>query len=88
MADSYYGIDILLLASLGVFGYFGQVFMTKAFQIGETNIIASIKYIEVVFSIAAGIGFLGEKYAIFSIVGMLMIITGVILNIWYKRVIL
>lgn len=81
-----HGIDILLLASLGVFGYFGQIFMTKAFQMGETNIIAPIKYIEVVFSIVAGIGFLGEKYAILSIVGMLMIISGVLLNIWYKRV--
>ncbi len=80
-----HGIDILLLSSLGVLGYIGQLFMTKAFQIGETNIIAPIKYIEVVFSIVAGIGFLGEEYTIISIVGMVMIITGVLLNIWYKR---
>ncbi len=80
-----HGIDILLLLSLGVLGYFGQLFMTKAFQIGETNIIAPVKYIEVVFSIAAGIGFLGEKYAMLSILGMVMIISGVLLNIWYKR---
>ncbi len=80
-----HGIDILLLFSLGVLGYVGQIFMTKAFQIGETNIIAPIKYIEVVFSIVAGIGFLNEEYTILSIVGMLLIITGVLLNIWYKR---
>lgn len=80
-----YGIDIVLLLSLGVLGYFGQLFMTKAFQMGETNIIAPIKYIEVVFSIVAGVGFLGEEYTILSIVGMLMIICGVLLNIWYKR---
>lgn len=80
-----HGIDILLLSSLGVLGYVGQLFMTKAFQIGETNIIAPIKYIEVVFSIVAGVGFLGEEYTLLSIVGMLLIITGVLLNIWYKR---
>ncbi len=80
-----HGIDILLLSSLGILGYVGQLFMTKAFQIGETNIIAPIKYIEVVFSIVAGIGFLNEEYTILSIVGMLLIITGVLLNIWYKR---
>lgn len=81
-----HGIDILLLSSLGILGYVGQLFMTKAFQIGETNIIAPIKYIEVVFSIVAGIGFLNEEYTILSIVGMLLIITGVLLNIWYKRI--
>ena len=81
-----HGWDILLLMSLGVFGYFGQLFMTKAFQNGETNIIAPIKYIEVVFSIVAGIGFLGEKYTVLSIVGMLLIITGVLLNILYKHI--
>ena len=80
------GLDLVLLLSLGVLGYFGQIFMTKAFQIGETSIIAPIKYIEVVFSIVAGVGFLGEAYTIFSIVGMVLIICGVLLNIWYKRV--
>jgi len=57
-------IDLVLLLSLGVFGYFGQIFMTKAFQIGETSIIAPIKYVEVVFAIIIGIGFLGETYTI------------------------
>lgn len=79
------GIDWLLLPALGVFGYFGQVFMTKAFQMGETNVIAPIKYIEVVFSIIVGVGFLGETYSLWSFAGMLMIIGGLLLNIWYKQ---
>ncbi len=78
-------MDLLLLLGLGVFGFFGQLFMTKAFQMGETNIIAPIKYIEVLFSILVGIGFLGESYSIFSVLGMLMIIGGLLLNLWYKQ---
>jgi len=78
-------IDLLLLLSLGVFGYFGQLFMTKAFQMGETNIIAPIKYIEVVFSILVGVGFLGETYSWWSIGGIAMIICGMVLNVWYKK---
>ncbi len=79
------GIDLFLLLSLGVFGYFGQLFMTKAFQLGETNVIAPIKYIEVVFAIVVGVGFLGETYSLWSVIGMLMIISGLLLNIWYKN---
>ena len=77
--------DLLLLLSLGVFGYFGQLFMTKAFQLGETNIIAPIKYVEVVFAILVGVGFLGETYTIWSIVGMAMIIGGLLLNLGFKQ---
>ena len=78
-------IDLLLLLSLGVFGFFGQLFMTKAFQMGETSVIAPIKYVEVVFAIIVGVGFLGETYTIWSFVGMAMIICGLLLNIWFKQ---
>lgn len=77
--------DLLLLLSLGVFGFFGQLFMTKAFQLGETSLVAPIKYIEVVFAIIVGVGFLGETYSYWSFVGMAMIICGLLLNIWYKN---
>lgn len=78
------GTDLILLLSLGIFGYFGQVFMTKAFQMGETSVIAPIKYIEVVFAIIVGVGFLGETYSLWSFVGMALIISGLLLNLWYK----
>lgn len=78
------GSDLLLLLCLGIFGYFGQVFMTKAFQMGETSVIAPIKYIEVVFAILVGVGFLGETYSLWSFVGMALIISGLLLNLWFK----
>ena len=37
-------LQLLLLLSLGVYGYFGQVYMTKAFQIASTNQVAPLKY--------------------------------------------
>lgn len=79
-------LDTALLLSLGFFGYFGQLFMTKAFQLGETNVIAPLKYVEVIFAIIVGVGFLGETYTLWSFIGMMMIIGGMLLNIWYKRI--
>lgn len=78
------GMEWPLLLSLGVFGYFGQIYMTKAFQIGATNIIAPLKYIEVIFSMLLGIAFFSEIYTLWSILGIILIITGLVLNVWYK----
>ncbi len=78
------GVEWLLLLSLGVFGYFGQLFMTKAFQSQATNKIVSLKYVEVIFTMIAGVFWFSDAYPFFSIVGTLLVITGLILNIWYK----
>lgn len=77
--------DLMLLLSLGVFGFVGQLFMTKAFQMAETSVIAPIKYIEVIFAIIVGVGFLGETYTIWSFVGIGMIIIGMLLNLLFKQ---
>ena len=73
-----------LLFSLGVFGYFGQIYMTKAFQTASTNLIAPLKYIEVVFSMLLGVAFFNEIYTFWSLLGIALIIIGLILNVWYK----
>jgi drug/metabolite transporter (DMT)-like permease len=78
------GIEWVLLFSLGVFGYFGQVFMTKAFQTAATNQVAPLKYLEVVFTLIFAILWLNEVYTIWSILGIILIITGLVLNVLYK----
>ncbi|TDT47262.1 EamA domain-containing membrane protein RarD [Maribacter spongiicola] len=75
------GSDWLLLLSLGVFGFFGQVFMTKAFQIAKTNLVAPLKYIEVIFTIMVGIFWFGDIYSLWSLLGILMIVTALITNV-------
>ncbi len=74
-----------LLLSLGVFGYIGQLYMTKAFQSYETNVIAPLKYLEVVFTIIIGVFWFEEIYNLFSLLGVLLILSGLILNFIVKR---
>ena len=74
-----------LLLSLGVFGYVGQLFMTKAFQSQETNVIVPLKYLEVVFTIIIGISWFGEVYNLLSLLGVLLILFGLIFNFIVKR---
>ncbi len=74
----------LLLCSLGFFGYFGQVFMTKAFQVASTSQVAPLNYLEVIFTVLVGVFLFDEIYTVWSIVGMFMIILGLVLNFRYK----
>lgn len=78
------GIEWILLFSLGVFGYFGQVYMTKAFQIGKTNIVAPFKYVEVIFTVAFGLLLFNEIYTFWSFLGITLIIGSLVLNVFYK----
>ena len=75
------GNDWFVLLSLGVFGYFAQLYMTKAFQIGKTSIVAPLKYLEVVFTIILGLIWFNEIYSFWSILGILLIISGLSLNV-------
>lgn len=79
------GIDWLRLFSLGIFGFFGQVFMTKAFQIAKTNLVAPLKYIEVVFTILVGVSWFGDVYTLWSLIGILMIIVALTANVIIGR---
>lgn len=79
------GIEWVLLFSLGVFGYYGQVYMTKAFQTGKTNQVAPFKYVEVIFTVSLGLLLFDEIYTFWSLLGIALIIGSLILNVLYKE---
>lgn len=79
------GTDLLLLLSLGVFGYYGQLYMTKAFQNGEASSIAPIKYFEVIFTLTFGVHLFGEVYTFYSYLGIAMVICGLSASVLYKN---
>lgn len=73
-----------LLLSLGVFGYIGQLYLTKTFQLVETNKAAPLKYIEVIFTMLIGLSWFNESYTLWSVLGILLIIIGLTLNTYVK----
>ena len=70
---------------LGVFGLIAQILMTQAFQIGPAYKIAPYKFVEVIFSLAFGVLVFLDVYNFYSILGMILIIFGLVLNGVYKR---
>lgn len=79
-----HGIDWLMISLLGFLGFLGQYFMTKAAQMETTDIVAPMKYIEIPFTILIGISFFDETYGWMAVGGFTLIITGLILNVYYK----
>lgn len=78
-------LEWVLLLSLGIFGYAGQLYMTKAFQSYEANIIAPLKYLEVVFMIIIGAFWFGEIYNLWTLLGVFLILFGLIYNVYLKK---
>lgn len=70
---------------IGIAGLIGQVFMTKAFQVADTNTVAPLKYMELVYAILLGFLFFKESYSFWPIIGMVLIIKGILGNIWIKQ---
>jgi drug/metabolite transporter (DMT)-like permease len=79
------GYEWMFLLFLGVFGFMGQLYMTKAFQIAKTNLVAPLKYIEVIFTISIGVLWFHEAYTIYSFIGLFMIISALVLNTLVKK---
>ncbi|MFC4096585.1 DMT family transporter [Euzebyella saccharophila] len=78
------GLDWAIFLALGLFGFVGQFFMTKAFQIAANNLVAPLKYLEVLFTGILGFLWLGEVYTMYSLIGILLIVSGLVANVVYK----
>lgn len=78
------GWDWLLLLLLGIFTQIGQVFMTKALQAEKANLVTSMKYLGSIYALIYGYFLFGETYDHLSLMGILLVLAGVILNVGLK----
>lgn len=78
------GNEWLSVASIGIFGLIGQVFMTRAFQLEETSVLAPFKYMELIYALILGYFIFGETYRPLAFAGILLILVGMLLNVFAK----
>jgi drug/metabolite transporter (DMT)-like permease len=79
------GWDWAIILLLGVFTQVGQVFMTKALQAEKANVVASLKYLGSIYALIFGYFIFDEAYDFVSILGILLILLGVLLNVGMKH---
>lgn len=79
------GVEWVLLLSMGILGFFGQIYMTKAYQMASIGIVAPLKYLEAVFALFVGWIWFGEGYTFLALVGIALVVSGMILNLFAKQ---
>ncbi|AWH73285.1 EamA family transporter [Dokdonia sp. Dokd-P16] len=79
------GVEWWYVSGIGVFGLFGQVFLTRSFQLADTATVAPIKYMELVYALILGYFLFNERYDTAPLVGMGILVIGMLLNVWVKR---
>lgn len=78
------GTELSLLLLLGLLGYFGQYYMTKAFQNGAASKVAPVKYVEVIFTLSFGVYLFDEVYTLTNIAGIIIVISSLTASVLYK----
>lgn len=79
-----FGTDWIVLILVGLFTQLAQYFMTKSYQSEELSKVSIINYTGIIYSLAFGFFIFGEVYNTLTYLGMLLVLIGVILNVWLK----
>ncbi|MBK6267441.1 DMT family transporter [Marivirga sp. S37H4] len=79
------GNEWYLLILIGVLTQFAQYFMTKSYQSEDLSKVASLSYFSIIYALGFGYVFFDEKFNLMVYAGIAMILSGVVLNIWYKN---
>jgi len=79
------GTDWVFLFLAGAFTQLGQTFMTMALQQEKAGSIVNLQYAGMIFSMFLGFMIFRETYPVWSIAGMILIVGGIIGNVFYTR---
>jgi drug/metabolite transporter (DMT)-like permease len=79
------GIEWLILLGIGVSTQIAQVNLTKALQMEKVGTVSIVQYLTVIYAIFFGYVLFGEGLILTTILGILLVITGVILNLIYSK---
>lgn len=79
------GYDWLVLVFVGITTQIAQFLMTKAYQKEELNKVSILTYIGIIYSLAFGFFIFDETYNMVTYVGMALVLSGVVLNVIWKR---
>ena len=77
-------IEWISVVGIGITGLIGQIFMTKAFQLEEASVLAPFKYMELIYALIIGLYWFDETYTVLAFLGIIMILAGMMMNLYFK----
>lgn len=81
------GIEWGILLIIGVFTQVAQIFMTKSFHEEDASKITPFKYLGAIYAVGIGVFIFDENLSLIVYVGISLILAGVLLNTFLKRII-
>lgn len=79
------GIEWLFLLIIGVFTQFAQIMLTKALHVGPASLIMPFQYLGAIYSFLIGYFIFFEHLSFLTEIGIIVIITGVIINVLLRN---
>jgi drug/metabolite transporter (DMT)-like permease len=79
------GLDWVYLFLIGVFSQLGQIFLTNALQREKVAGVAIVNYTGLVYALIIGSVVFGEEQTAVSMAGMMLVVFGVLLSVFYGR---
>jgi len=79
------GWDWFYLVLIGIFSQLGQIFLTNALQKEKAASVAIIVYTGLIYGLSVGWIIFDETQGFGSLIGMILVVIGVILSIFYSR---
>jgi drug/metabolite transporter (DMT)-like permease len=79
------GWDWLFLVLIGISSQLGQIFLTNALQSEKAASVAIINYTGLIYGLSVGFLVFGESQTFVSLAGMLLVVFGVVLSIFYGK---
>lgn len=79
------GWDWFYLFLIGVFSQLGQIFLTNALQRERVAGVAIVNYTGLVYALLIGSFVFGEVQTVESLLGMLLVVVGVLLSVFYSK---
>lgn len=79
------GSDWFVILLVGLTAQIAQYFMTRSYQSDELAKVVSLKYVGIIYALVFGYFLFGESFTLAAHVGMIVVLSGVLLNIWYRR---
>ncbi|UKN02471.1 DMT family transporter [Paracrocinitomix mangrovi] len=78
------GIEWVLLIAIGILTQIAQVTMTRAFHADSAARVSPVKYVGAIYAVAAGFFIFNEELGLISSIGIILVLTGVLLNTFVK----
>ena len=79
------GIEWIILVGIGLLTQMAQVSMTRAFHLDKASRVTPIKYIGAIYAVAAGLFIFDENLGLYSSIGIILILMGVLTNSLFKE---